>query len=37
MVRSYEHPSSEEVCLPRVLFALSDPVRLGMVHILASR
>jgi DNA-binding transcriptional ArsR family regulator len=37
MVRSYEHPEPEDVSLPRVLFALSDPVRLGMVRILARR
>jgi DNA-binding transcriptional ArsR family regulator len=37
MVRSYEHPEAENVSLTRVLFALSDPVRLGMVRILASR
>ena len=37
MVRTYQHPESEDVSLPRVLFALSDPVRLGMVHILARR
>jgi DNA-binding transcriptional ArsR family regulator len=36
MVRTYTHPEPEDVSLPRVLFALSDPVRLGMVRILAS-
>lgn len=35
MVRSYEHPDPKDVSLPRVLFALSDPVRLRMVRILA--
>ncbi len=37
MARSYEHPQPESIHLPRVLFALSDPVRLGMVRILANR
>nr|WP_132925528.1 helix-turn-helix domain-containing protein [Sodalis ligni] len=37
MVRSYIHPEPKDVSLPRVLFALSDPVRLAMVHILAIR
>jgi DNA-binding transcriptional ArsR family regulator len=37
MARTYEHPSSKDVSLPRVLFALSDPVRLGMVRVLANR
>lgn len=37
MARTYEHPEPEEVSLPRVLFALSDPVRLEMVRTLAER
>ncbi|MCJ2186227.1 ArsR/SmtB family transcription factor [Novosphingobium beihaiensis] len=37
MPRTYAHPDPEDVKLPRVLFALSDPVRLEMVRILADR
>lgn len=37
MARIYIHPEIEDINLPQVLFALSDPVRLSMVHILASR
>jgi DNA-binding transcriptional ArsR family regulator len=37
MARSYEHPEPDGVQLPRVLFALSDPMRLGMVRLLAGR
>ena len=37
MVRVYEHPDPQDMTLERVLFALSDPVRMGMVRILASR
>jgi DNA-binding transcriptional ArsR family regulator len=37
MVRAYLHPAPEDVSLPRVLFALSDPIRLEMVRALASR
>jgi DNA-binding transcriptional ArsR family regulator len=37
MVRTYEHPDPDDVSLSRVLFALSDPVRLGMVRVLAER
>ncbi|WP_127079399.1 ArsR/SmtB family transcription factor [Rhodomicrobium lacus] len=37
MVRTYAHPDPEDVSLARVLFALSDPVRLSMVRILAER
>ncbi|AWT25743.1 hypothetical protein Csp1_09370 [Corynebacterium provencense] len=33
--RSYEHPDAADITLPRVLFALSDPLRLGMIHRLA--
>lgn len=36
MPRSYHHPAPEEVNLTQVLFALSDPIRLQMVHILAN-
>lgn len=35
--RSYEHPDPEEIAIPRVLFALSEPLRLNMVRILAQR
>jgi DNA-binding transcriptional ArsR family regulator len=37
MVRVYEHPAPENISLARVLFALSDPVRLNMIRILANR
>lgn len=36
MVRVYEHPDSQDITLERVLFALSDPARIGMVRILAA-
>ncbi|PRI10477.1 hypothetical protein B4915_11920 [Leucobacter massiliensis] len=35
--RSYEHPDTEAIALPRVLFALSEPLRLHMVRMLAER
>lgn len=35
MSRVYIHPNPEEVSLERVLFALSDPIRLRMVRTLA--
>lgn len=34
--RHYEHPGAEEIELTRVLFALSDPLRLAMVRHLAA-
>lgn len=34
--RHYEHPRAEEIELTRVLFALSDPLRLAMVRHLAA-
>lgn len=34
--RSYQHPETGDIALPRVLFALSEPLRLTMVHTLAS-
>ena len=34
--RSYDHPDTEDITMPRVLFALSDPLRLGMIHHLAA-
>ena len=34
--RPYEHPGAEEIELTRVLFALSDPLRLTMVRHLAA-
>lgn len=37
MVRSYQHPCVEDISLPRILFALSDPARLDMVRVLARR
>ncbi|MBU9844837.1 ArsR/SmtB family transcription factor [Rahnella ecdela] len=36
MSRKYIHPNRDEVSLERVLFALSDPIRLNMVRMLAS-
>src|SRR5471030_318119 len=36
MSRVYSHPKRSEVSLERVLFALSDPIRLNMVRMLAS-
>lgn len=33
--RHYDHPDAADIAMPRVLFALSDPLRLGMVHHLA--
>lgn len=35
--RVYEHPAAEEIAIPRVLFALSEPLRLSMVRMLAER
>lgn len=37
MVRVYEHPDPQDITLERVLFALSDPVRMGMMRVLAAR
>ena len=34
--RTYEHPETAELALDRVLYALSDPIRLEMVRRLAS-
>lgn len=36
MSRSFPHPVAADVELPQVLSALSDPVRLAMVRLLAS-
>ncbi|MEU6034187.1 helix-turn-helix transcriptional regulator [Actinomadura sp. NPDC047616] len=33
--RAYVHPETEDISLPRVLFALSEPLRLEMVRRLA--
>ncbi|WP_116248262.1 helix-turn-helix transcriptional regulator [Nocardiopsis sp. FIRDI 009] len=33
--RTYVHPDREDIALPRVLFALSEPLRLAMVRKLA--
>lgn len=35
--RSYEHPDTDDIAIPRVLFALSEPLRLNMVRMLADR
>ncbi|MEU3657717.1 hypothetical protein AB0E67_34160 [Streptomyces sp. NPDC032161] len=35
--RTYHHPDTDEIALPRVLFALSEPLRLTMVRILTER
>jgi DNA-binding transcriptional ArsR family regulator len=35
-VRTVHHPTTEEIELPEVLHALSDPVRLEIVHHLAA-
>ncbi|MGW0484131.1 MULTISPECIES: ArsR/SmtB family transcription factor [Nonomuraea] len=35
--RTYEHPAIDEIAIPRVLFALSEPLRLNMVRMLAER
>jgi DNA-binding transcriptional ArsR family regulator len=35
--RSYEHPDTDDIAIPRVLFALSEPLRLNMVRMLAER
>lgn len=37
MVRVYDHPDPQDITLERVLFALSDPVRMAMVRVLAAR
>ncbi|MCP2330653.1 MULTISPECIES: ArsR/SmtB family transcription factor [Actinoalloteichus] len=34
--RTYEHPDRQDIALPRVLFALSEPLRLAMVRKLAA-
>ena len=33
--RTYEHPETGDLAIPRVLFALSEPLRLNMVRMLA--
>ncbi|MFH8363769.1 ArsR/SmtB family transcription factor [Streptomyces anulatus] len=35
--RIYHHPDTGEIAIPRVLFALSDPLRLNMVRMLAEQ
>lgn len=35
MSRNYYHPNEHEISLARVLFALSDPIRLNIVRALA--
>lgn len=32
--RTYEHPDTRDIAIPRVLFALSEPLRLNMVRML---
>ncbi|WP_313647095.1 helix-turn-helix domain-containing protein [Pseudomonas sp.] len=34
-MRAYSHPNAEDLILERLLYALSDPVRLGIVRHLA--
>lgn len=34
-MRAYRHPNPEDLVLERVLYALSDPVRMGIVRVLA--
>lgn len=34
-MRAYKHPNPEDLVLERVLYALSDPVRMGIVRHLA--
>lgn len=34
--RTYEHPATEDISIARVLFALSEPLRLGIVQMLAN-
>ncbi|NLA03844.1 helix-turn-helix domain-containing protein, partial [Rhodococcus hoagii] len=34
-MRAYKHPNPDDLILERVLYALSDPVRLGIVRHLA--
>ncbi|WTC76511.1 hypothetical protein OG882_39805 (plasmid) [Streptomyces anulatus] len=35
--RTYHHPDTGEIAIPRVLFALSEPLRLNMVRMLAEQ
>lgn len=35
--RTYHHPDVDEIGIPRVLFALSEPLRLNMVRMLAEQ
>ncbi|KSW15422.1 MULTISPECIES: helix-turn-helix transcriptional regulator [Cellulomonas] len=35
--RTYHHPDTDEIAIPRVLFALSEPLRLAMVRVLAAQ
>ncbi|WP_309082206.1 transcriptional regulator [Zhihengliuella sp.] len=35
--RTYHHPDPNEIAMPRVLFALSEPLRLNMVRTLAEQ
>lgn len=37
MVRTYDHPDTDEVKLTQVMFALSDAIRLAMIRLLAER
>ncbi|MFF7459093.1 ArsR/SmtB family transcription factor [Kitasatospora sp. NPDC008115] len=35
--RTYHHPDADDIALPRVLFAFSEPLRLTMLRILTER
>ncbi|MFF8443142.1 ArsR/SmtB family transcription factor [Streptomyces californicus] len=35
--RVYQHPETSDIAIPKVLFALSEPLRLGMVRMLVER
>ncbi|MBB3664505.1 DNA-binding transcriptional ArsR family regulator [Prauserella sediminis] len=35
--RTYHHPDTDEIAIARVLFALSEPLRLNMVRMLAEQ
>ncbi|MDI3385800.1 helix-turn-helix transcriptional regulator [Streptomyces sp. B-S-A8] len=35
--RVYQHPETSEIAMPKVLFALSEPLRLTMVRMLVER
>ena len=35
--RVYKHPETGDIAIPRVMFALSEPLRLSMVQLLSER